>query len=68
MPQIIMTPPGNVKISHWTHAGGFLSGLCMAYLFLPNLKDNRWQQVRALVGLRAKEMLFLNKLDLDSRL
>lgn len=45
-PQIVMTPPGNVKISHWTHAGGFLAGLCMAYIFLPNIKDNKWRQVK----------------------
>jgi len=32
-----------VRISHWTHFGGLLAGLCVSYLFLPNLRDERWQ-------------------------
>lgn len=28
-------------VSHWSHAGGLFAGICLAFLFLPNLKHNR---------------------------
>lgn len=30
-----------VSVSHATHVGGLITGLCVAFIFLPNLKENK---------------------------
>lgn len=36
----------NRKVSHWSHIGGFLAGLVVSYLFLPNYKSEKWRYAR----------------------
>ncbi len=36
--------------SAWSHVGGFLCGLFPSFLFLPNLKSERWEQILPIAG------------------
>ena len=36
--------------SAWSHVGGFLCGLFPSFLFLPNLKSEKWEQVLPIAG------------------
>lgn len=37
--------------SVWSHVGGFLCGLFPSFLFLPNLKSEKWEQILPISGL-----------------
>lgn len=41
--QFAQSRGGAVVVSGYSHLGGFVSGLCVGYLFLPNFKDNAWR-------------------------
>jgi len=45
-PQLATQPPDSARISHWTHFGGLLAGMCLSYVFLPNLRDERWERLK----------------------
>jgi membrane associated rhomboid family serine protease len=45
--QVVDSRSGNKATSHMSHVGGFIAGLCVSFLFLPNFKDRRWVVGRA---------------------
>lgn len=44
--QVVDSGSGNKSTSHMSHVGGFIAGLFVSLLFLPNFKDRRWRLAR----------------------
>lgn len=45
---VATTPVGT---SHLSHVGGFICGLFPGFLFLPNLKSERWEAILPWLGI-----------------
>lgn len=47
---IVGAATSSVGSSVWSHVGGFLCGLFPSFLFLPNLKSEKWEQILPIAG------------------
>lgn len=47
---IVSAAVGAASTSVWSHVGGFLCGLFPSFLFLPNLRSEKWEQILPILG------------------
>lgn len=47
---IVSAATSSGSSSVWSHVGGFLCGLFPSFLFLPNLRSEKWEQILPILG------------------